>query len=71
MSGDPLGAALAAILAEFFARGDLAHLALFVWASAASFFALALLRETAAASRRFDEFIRELASFNRRHSGET
>jgi hypothetical protein len=71
MSGDPLGGALAAVLAEFVSRGDLAHLALFVWAAVASLFALVLFRETTAASRRFDEFIRELANFNRRHSGGT
>jgi hypothetical protein len=47
-------------------RGDLAHLALFVWASAASALALTLLRELAAANRRFDDFVRELARFNRR-----
>ncbi len=66
MSGIPIDSIVAAVIA----KGDLAHLALFAWASASSFFALALFRETAAASRRFDEFIRELASFNRRHSGD-
>lgn len=48
------------------ARGDLAHLALFLWASGASSLLVLALREAAAASRRFDEFIRELALFNRR-----
>ncbi|MGP9821276.1 hypothetical protein ACTZWW_14770 [Salinarimonas sp. NSM] len=48
-------------------RGDLALLA---WALAASFFALMLLRESASASRRFDAFVRELARFNRRFSGD-
>lgn len=67
MNGEPFGA----ILGEVITRGDLAHLALFVWAAVSSFFALALFRETKAASRRFDEFIRELANFNRRHSGDT
>ena len=38
-------------------RGDLAHLALFLWASGA----------LGAANRRFDVFVRELALFNRRH----
>ncbi len=47
-------------------RGDLAHLVLFVWASAASALALILLRDLAAANRRFDDFVRELAQFNRR-----
>jgi len=50
----------------FIARGDLAHLALLLWALAASFTLWFSLREQAAASRRFDEFVRELQSFNRR-----
>lgn len=56
------------LIAIFTQRGDLAHLALFLWASAASFTALFALRELAAASRRFDEFVRQLARFNRRAS---
>lgn len=47
-------------------RGDLAHLALFVWGVVASGAAFLLLRELAAANRRFDDFVRELARFNRR-----
>jgi hypothetical protein len=47
-------------------RGDLAHLALFLWASVASCAALFALRELAGASKRFDEFVRQLALFNRR-----
>jgi hypothetical protein len=50
------------------ARGDLAHLALLLWASGASLFALTMLRELSAANRRFDDFVRELAHFNRRHA---
>jgi hypothetical protein len=50
----------------FTERGDLAHLALFLWASVASAAALFALRELAGASRRFDEFVRQLARFNRR-----
>ena len=50
----------------FTERGDLAHLALFLWASAASFALWFALRELGAASRRFDDFVRELARFNRR-----
>lgn len=46
------------------ARGDLAHLALFLWASAMTALAWFALRELAAASRRFDDFVRELARFN-------
>ena len=47
-------------------RGDLAHLALFLWATGASVLLLWSLRELAAANRRFDDFVRELAHFNRR-----
>ena len=48
------------------ARGDLAHLVLFLWASGASGVIVHLLRENAAAHRRFDDFVREIARFNRR-----
>ena len=48
------------------ARGDLAHLALFLWASGASGLLLFAHKELAAANRRFDAFVRELAHFNRR-----
>ncbi len=51
-------------------RGDLAHLALFVWASGASALLLMSLRDLAAANRRFDAFVRELALFNRRTFGD-
>jgi hypothetical protein len=62
------GAALKLIMNNlidtFAARGDLAHLALLLWASAASALAWFALRELTAASRRFDDFVRELARFN-------
>ncbi len=48
------------------ARGDLAHLALFLWAGAATLLLGFTVREAARANRRFDEFVRELARFNRR-----
>ncbi len=54
----------------FTERGDLAHLALFLWASGASCASWFALRELAAASRRFDDFVRELARFNRRIQGD-
>jgi len=54
------------LIRTFSERGDLAHLALFLWASAASAAAVYVLRELAAAVRRFDDFVRELARFNRR-----
>ena len=47
-------------------RGDLAHLALFLWASGASGLLLYVLKELASANRRFDGFVRELNHFNRR-----
>lgn len=54
------------LLDAFVARGDLAHIALFLWASAASGMLWFALRECAAASRRFDDFVRELSRFNRK-----
>jgi hypothetical protein len=49
------------------ARGDLAHLALFVWAVGVSMLLALTLRELGAANRRFDDFVRELSHFNRRY----
>lgn len=54
------------LIGIFSARGDLAHLALLLWAAGASAVALFTLRELAAAMRRFDDFVRELALFNAR-----
>jgi hypothetical protein len=54
------------LIRNFSERGDLAHLALLCWALASSAAAWLLLRELIAAMRRFDDFVRELASFNRR-----
>jgi hypothetical protein len=54
------------ILNSILDRGDLAHLALFLWACAATMQAWHALREHAEASRRLDAFVRELARFNRR-----
>ena len=58
---------LTKIIAE---RGDLAHLALFLWASGASAMLALALRELIAANRRFEFFMRELARFNRRFGRE-
>ncbi len=52
------------LIQTFTERGDLAHLALLMWAMSASGLAWFALRELAAASRRFDDFVRELARFN-------
>lgn len=57
------------LIRTFTARGDLAHLALLLWASAASALALFALRELAAAMRRFDAFVRELSNLNKRFRG--
>ncbi|MFZ9501084.1 MAG: hypothetical protein ACO27F_05895 [Beijerinckiaceae bacterium] len=54
----------------FVERGDLAHLALFLWASGASGLLVFALRELASANRRFDGFVRELARFNRKNGGD-
>lgn len=54
------------LINEFARRGDLAHLALFLWAGSATALSWFALRELAAASRRFDDFVRELARFNER-----
>jgi hypothetical protein len=52
------------LIRTFSERGDLAHVALLLWASSASALAWFALRELAAAVRRFDDFVRELARFN-------
>lgn len=57
------------ITQSFIERGDLAHLALLLWAGGASGLLMWSMRELAAANRRFDEFVRELQRFNR-HFGE-
>jgi hypothetical protein len=57
------------LIRTFSARGDLAHLALFLWASAASALLVFVTRELSAAMRRFDDFVRELARFNDRFRG--
>ncbi|RJF74336.1 hypothetical protein [Rhodopseudomonas palustris] len=54
------------IIKIFSERGDLAHLALLLWAAAASAGLWFSLRELAAASRRFDDFVHALELFNRR-----
>jgi hypothetical protein len=50
----------------FVARGDLAHLALFLWAATSTVLLLVALRELARANRRFNDFIELLASFARK-----
>ena len=45
-------------------RGDLAHLALFLWASGASGLLVWTLKELSAANRRFEDFVKEIAALN-------
>ena len=61
---------LDAITDSIIARGDLAHLALFLWATGASALLASVLRDLARSNQRFDDFVRELARFNRRHCGD-
>lgn len=58
------------ILDAVLERGDLAHLALFLWACAATAHAHVALRELSEATRRIDAFVRELARFNRRYGSD-
>ena len=46
-------------------RGDLAHLALFLWASGASALLVWSLKELAASNRRFNDFVQEIARLTR------
>ena len=57
------------LIAIFAGRGDLAHLALFLWAASATALVYAMLRALSAAMARFDDFVRELARFNDRTGG--
>ncbi len=54
------------LIRTFSERGDLAHLALFLWAASATALLYLTLRELVAATRRFDDFVRELSRFNKR-----
>lgn len=49
----------------FAERGDLGHLALFLWASGATGLLVWTLRELVAANKRFDDFVGEIAHLNR------
>ena len=45
-------------------RGDLAHLALFLWATGATGLLAWVLRELVASNRRFNDFVKEIATLN-------
>lgn len=53
------------LTATFAERGDLGHLALFLWASGASGLLVWALREIAASNRRFEDFVTEIARLER------
>nr|WP_238481832.1 hypothetical protein [Pinisolibacter aquiterrae] len=53
------------LTATFVERGDLGHLALFLWASGASGLLVWALREIAASNRRFEDFVTEIARLER------
>ena len=55
------------LIRTFSERGDLAHLALLLWAGSATALLFLTLRALVAAARRFDDFVRELSRFNERH----
>jgi hypothetical protein len=55
------------ILERFAEHSDIGHIALLFWAVAASALVSRTMKDLAAANRRFDEFVRELARFNQRH----
>ena len=46
-------------------RGDLAHLALFLWASGATGLLVWSLKELVAANKRFNDFVGEIAALNK------
>lgn len=60
------GGQMTDVTQSIISRGDLAHLALFLWATGASALLGYVLKELSAANRRFDELVLQLALFNRR-----
>ncbi len=60
------GGRMTDVTQSIISRGDLAHLALFLWATGASALLGYVLKELSAANRRFDELVLQLALFNRR-----
>ena len=53
-----------AVTASIVERGDLAHLALFLWASASSGMLAWTLRELGRSNRRFTDFVNAIAKIN-------
>lgn len=52
------------LIDHFAQHGDLAHMALFLWAMGSSTLLIWALRELVAATRRFDRFVSEIARLN-------
>ncbi len=55
-----------ALLERFAQSSDVGHIGLLLWAMGASVLLTLTLRRLDDANRRFDDFVRELARFNRR-----
>ncbi|MEQ8444515.1 MAG: hypothetical protein RIB57_01375 [Pelagibacterium sp.] len=53
------------IISTVLAKGDLAHVALFLWAGGTSVAVFKLLKELSAANRRFNTFVTEIAHLNK------
>ena len=56
---------MANLTATIIERGDLAHLALFLWATGASTLLVWALREMAKVNQHFNDFVRQIAALNR------
>ncbi len=56
---------MADVTSQFAERGDLAHLALFLWASGASGLLVWALKELALSNKRFNDFVSEISRLNR------
>jgi len=52
------------LIDAFAAKGDVAHIALMMWALAASWLVSRLFDALERAATRFDDFVREIARFN-------
>ena len=52
------------VVETIIARGDLAHLALFLWASSMTALTVTALRALFEAHRRFDDFVQTVARIN-------
>ncbi len=57
-------------LKTFSERGDLTHVALFLWASGASSLLVWSMKQLASVNERFSRFTSEIARFNRLVGGE-